>query len=413
MSKGGPRRILVFFADYGYGHRSASKAIVAALNQLYGDQVVAEMINPIDDKAAPKFLKREQKKYDQRVTETPQLYKLAYDIGDMSVTTNIMESAMIVLLHEAIRKAIDRFKPDTIVNTYPLFSSPLSGIYTITRQHIPTITVVTDFTNVNRMWFNPAADLTIVPTETARDIGIDQGLQPEHLLIYGIPVHPEIANEQRTKADIRRDLGWRSDLTIVLVVGSTRVRNLPETLHVLNHSGLPIQLALVAGGDEKLFQKFAETEWHAVTHVYNRVENIPAMLHACDLILCKAGGLITSEALAAGLPLLYVDLIQGQETGNVEYIIQAGAGELAANPVDALEILYHWLDGDQALLKKRAAAAQRLGKPRAAFAIAEQAFQAAAQGAHPLDKKLIDFPRLTALLDRFEVPWNAPAAEGK
>ncbi len=46
-----------------------------------------------------------------------------------------------------------------------------------------------------------------------------------------------------------------------------------------------------------------------------------------------------------------MDLIQGQETGNVEYIIQAEAGELAANPVDALEILYHWLDGNQALLK--------------------------------------------------------------
>jgi UDP-N-acetylglucosamine:LPS N-acetylglucosamine transferase len=401
------RRILIFFADYGYGHRSASKAILAALEQLYGDQVIAEMVNPIDDQAAPNFLKKEQKKYDRRVTETPQLYKLAYDIGDMSVTTNMMESAMIVLLHEAIRKAIDRFKPDAIVNTYPLFLSPLSGIYTISRLHFPTITVVTDFTNVNRMWFNPVADLTIVPTETARSIGIEEGLPPESLQICGIPVHPAIANEQRPKEAIRSELGWRSNLTTLLVVGSTRVRNLPDTLHVLNHSGLPLQLILVAGGDERLYQKFIDTEWHLPVQIYNRVDNIPAMLRAADLVMCKAGGLITSEALAAGRPLLYVDLIQGQETGNVEYVTQAGAAELAENPVNALEILFHWLDKDQAMLKKTADAAQSLGKPRAAFDIAEQAFKAAAQGAHPLDKKLIDFPRLTALLDRFEVPWRA------
>jgi 1,2-diacylglycerol 3-beta-galactosyltransferase len=402
-----PRRVLIFFADYGYGHRSASKAILAALEQLYGDQVTAEMVNPIDDKAAPSFLKKEQKKYDRRVTETPQLYKLAYDIGDMSVTTNIMESAMIVLLHEALRRAIERFHPDAIVNTYPLFLSPLSGIYTISRIHIPTITVVTDFTNVNRMWFNPVADVTVVPTETARSIGIEEKLPPESLRICGIPVHPAIANEQRPQVEIRGELGWRSDVTTVLVVGSIRVRNLPETLHVLNHSALPLQLILVAGGDERLYQKFKDTEWHPAVQIYNRVDDIPAMLRASDLVMCKAGGLITSEALAAGRPLLYVDLIQGQETGNVEFVTQAGAAELAENPVNALEILFHWLDRDQVLLKQRAAAAQRLGRPQAAFDIAEMAFQAAAQGAHPLDKKLIDFPRLTALLDRFEVPWSA------
>ena len=401
------------FADYGYGHRSASKAVLAALEQLYGDGVVAAMVNPIDDQAAPKFLRREQKKYDQRVTETPQLYKLAYDIGDLSVTSNILESAMIVLLHEAIRKAIDTFAPEAIVNTYPMFCSPLSGIFTITGQHIPMITVVTDFTNVNKLWFNTVADLTVVPTENARQSAIEQGLLPESVRLCGIPVHPRIANETRSKEEIRAHSAGRPDMTTALVVGSARVKRLPETLHVLNHSALPVQLGLVAGGDEGLFQKFSETDWHLESHVYNRVEDIPAMMHASDLIVCKAGGLVTSEALAAGLPLLYVDLIQGQETGNVEYILQEGAGELASDPVNALEILFHWLDGDQALMRERAANARRIGKPRAALEVAELAFQAAAQGAHPLDKKLIDFPRLTALLDRFEVPWRLQAAGRK
>jgi UDP-N-acetylglucosamine:LPS N-acetylglucosamine transferase len=413
MSSTRPRRILILYADYGSGHRSASNAVQAALEQIYGDHVITAMVNPIDDRAAPKFLKREQTRYDRRVTETPQLYKLAYDIGDMSVTTNIMESAMIVLLHEAIRKAIDAYTPDAIVNTYPLFCSPLSGIYTISRQYIPTITVVTDFTNVNKLWFNSVSELTVVPTDNTRQSAIDQGLDPQTVRLCGIPVHPSIANERRSKEQIRKELGWTTGMTTALVVGSKRVKRLPEMLHALNHSALPVQLGLVAGGDERLYSTFSETDWHLAANMYNRVENIPTLMHASDLIVCKAGGLITSEALAAGLPLLYVDLIQGQETGNLEYIVQEGAGELASDPVKVLEILFHWLAGDQTLLRERAANARRIGRPRAAFDVAELAFQAAATGARPVDKKLVDFSRLTALLDRFEVPWSLPAVGRK
>ena len=399
-----PRRILILYADYGSGHRSAARAILTALEQMYAERVAALVVNPLNEDSAPIFLKLDQKEYDQRVTKSPELYKLAYEIGDMGVTTNLVESAMIVLMHDTLRKIIAREKPDAIVNTYPHFLAPLSSNYTLASTRIPTITVVTDFTSVNQLWFNPVADLTIVPTQAARGIGIAQGLPPHSLLIYGIPVHPAIANERRSKTEIRRALGWRDDRVTLLAVGGTRVRNLPEVLHVLNHSGLPLQLALVAGGDERLYHTFRSVEWHLPAQIYNRVENIPAMLHAADLVMCKAGGLVTSEALAAGRPLLYIDLIQGQETGNVEYVTGQGAAELAANPVQALEILCHWLDGDGARLIERAAAAQRLGRPRAAFDIAEQAFTAAARGARPMDKKLIDFPRLTDLLDRFKVP---------
>ena len=43
------------------------------------------------------------------------------------------------------------------------------------------------------------------------------------------------------------------------------------------------------------------------TYVYDFAEDMPSLLRAADGIICKAGGLIVSEALACGLPTLYYD----------------------------------------------------------------------------------------------------------
>jgi UDP-N-acetylglucosamine:LPS N-acetylglucosamine transferase len=65
-------------------------------------------------------------------------------------------------------------------------------------------------------------------------------------------------------------------------------------------------------------------------------------------------------------------VLPGQEEGNADYVIQGKAGERALDPVSALETIYHWLDQKGALLNDLAENARRLGRPRAAYQIAER-----------------------------------------
>jgi 1,2-diacylglycerol 3-beta-galactosyltransferase len=278
----------------------------------------------------------------------------------------------------------------------------------LAQRGIPLLTVVTDLVTVHRLWFHDAADLCLVPTRTVRDRAIECGLPAERVQITGIPVTPRLARRPASREALRAQLGWQPDVTTVLAVGSKRVGNLPDFLHVLNHSGLPIQLAVVAGGDDALYQQLSNTEWHRPTRVYNYVKNMPELLQAADCLISKAGGLITSEALACGLPLLLVDVIPGQETGNASHVIEGGAGALADNPVAGLEILFHWLDHGGELLHLRAQYAQRLGRPRAAYDVADLAWQAASQGlsAKRREASLRSLPRLTNLLSRNGITWQ-------
>jgi 1,2-diacylglycerol 3-beta-galactosyltransferase len=371
------KRILILMAEYGYGHRSAANAISAALQETHGPECVVEVVNPLNDKRAPVFLKKDQANYDRIIREMPELYRFGYQVSDTSVATNIIGNTATLLLFNVIRETLKKHQPDAIVCTYPIYQAILQVIFNIEKRHIPIFTVVTDLATVHKMWFNPTVDMCFVPTQTVRDLAISSGLSPEKVRITGLPVHPELAKGRQDQASIRANLGWDSDLFTVLAIGSKRVEHLYDSLSVLNHSGLPLQLAIVAGGDETLYQRFKETEWHQETHLYNFVTDMPTLLRGSDCVLGKAGGLTVTETLACGLPLIMVSVIPGQETGNADYVINGKAGDLAQNPTEVLEVMYHWLANGREIYNQRVQNACRLGYPRAAYEVADLVWVAA------------------------------------
>jgi 1,2-diacylglycerol 3-beta-galactosyltransferase len=374
------KHILVVTADAGFGHRSAAKAVAAAIQDAYSEACTVEIVNPLDDRRAPAILRETQSDYDKFVRQMPDLWRLNYQISDSAVPGAVVERGLTILLFRVMRSIIKKTQPDAIVCTHPFFMAPMNAYITIRKLGIPFLTSITDLSNIHRMWFHQGADLCLLPTQEAYDQALSSSFPSERLVVTGIPVHPAFVKETRAKDELRADLGWAAGMTTVLVVGSKRVKNLMSVLHLLNHSGLPIQLVLVAGGDDALFSQLKSTEWHTATHLYNFVTTMPQFMRAADMIISKAGGLTVTESLASGLPLLLVDVTPGQEEGNAAYVLDHGAGELAENPVEALEILYHWLDRDAAMLRERARNSAELGRPRSAYVVAELARQAALNG---------------------------------
>jgi len=384
-----PRRILILTADAGFGHRSAALAIEEALRELYGDQAQIFVINPLDDKRAPMLLRESQSDYDKIVRNIPELYRLSYEVSDATIPSAVVEGALTVMLYELLEDIVQQIKPDAIVTTYPLYQAPLTAYFTISRNYIPFITVVTDLATVHRIWFNEHVDQLVVPTETVKKLALDYGFEKESITITGIPVHPRISRETRSKDQIRESLGWQKDITTILAVGSKRVEGMMDALNVVNHFGFPLQLAVVAGKDDETYQALQEIEWHIPVQIYNYVDNMPLLMRASDAIICKAGGLITTESLASGLPMIFIDLIPGQETGNAEYVVSNGAGDMARKPFDVLNVLKHLTMNDKQLLKERSANAHQLGKPTAAYEVARLAYQAAERGPITRERKII------------------------
>lgn len=374
-------KVLILTADAGFGHRSAANAIAAALQARYAGSCEVSIVNPLEHPSVPAIVRRSQFDYDRLVRVAPRLYKLGYQASDKGVSSTMIDTALAVVLFIAMRDLIRRHKPDVMVTTYPLYQSALSAVFTLQRRAIPLLTVVTDRGEVHRLWFHEAATYCLVPGEEQLQQATRYGFKRDRVRVTGIPVNPALGEPPADRSALRAQLGWLPDEVAILFVGSKRVMGIEATMRAFDHSGHPIQLVAIAGGELTLFDRLEAVGWHHATHIYNFVEDMPRLMHAADIIASKAGGLIVTESLACGKPMLLLDALPGQEVGNADFVVQNGAGEVVRTPVAALEALYHWLESDGALLAERTTSARRLGKPRAAFAVAEMVFQAARQEA--------------------------------
>jgi 1,2-diacylglycerol 3-beta-galactosyltransferase len=401
------KRVLILTADVGFGHRSAANAVATALLERYPETCQVDIVNPLDDKQTPALLRDTQTDYDRLVKKMPESYKLSYHISNEPVPNAIVEQTLTLLLFNVLSDLIKRTHPHVIVVTNSIYLAPLKSVLAIHRFSIPYQTVITDLTNVHRQWFNDGAD-EIFESNPKSSARLSFGFSKDRIHLTGIPVNVAIAREIRSQKDIRKDLGWNVEKTTLLVVGSKRVKNLDDVIHIVNHSGLALQMVIVAGGDENLYSRMSQVEWHTKAYLYNFVDRMPDFLHAADCIISKAGGLIVSEALACGLPFLFVDVTPGQEEGNAEYVIRNKAGELATNPVRALEILCHWTQGGHEELMHYAEHSLNLGHPHAAYEIAECIWQAAVRGR--INRPLMSARAITRLketLENFELFWES------
>lgn len=365
------KRVLILTVDTGLGHRRAAEAVQVALDESHGGDCETLVANPVDYPDVPSIIKRIEDGYDSIVTDEPTFYALTYHAIGTPIVAGLVQTVSAALLNDAVADLITMYHPDSLVTTHPAFTQPVLNVFEKTSHSVPFCVVVTDLVDVHPLWFHPGVDCTFVPTGAVYRQALDNKISKERIRLTGLPVHPDFARETREPDAIRAALGWELETTTALIVGSVRSRQINDIANLLDRSGLPLQLIIVCGDDEETKRQLDSQQWRGSVFVYGLVHTMAEMMHAADFVISKGGGLIVSESLACGRPLVLYEALPGQEVGNVRYVVGSGAGEWSPGPISVLATTYAWLMNGREKLRTRQAAAQRIGKPRAAHEIAE------------------------------------------
>src|SRR5229473_5932955 len=223
-----------------------------------------------------------------------------------------------------------------------------------------------------------------------RDLAIEEaaeylariGVPREKLRVTGIPIDPLFAAPVN-RSDAREQLGLDSNAIVILIsaggYGIGPVEQLVKDLLALQR---PWQIAAIAGKSEKTRKRLEELAKEAGKLTSGSPRLCPVgfttemdkYMAAADLMVGKAGGLTTSEALARALPMALIEPIPGQEERNADHLLEAGAAIRCNNLPAAAWKIAALLD-DSARLKRMREAARSLGRPGAATAIAEDAMR--------------------------------------
>lgn len=341
-------RIFLVFSDTGAGHRSAAEALKRSMVEIVskrGEQppeivmqdIIEESnaINRLFEHMYNRLLKDRQEwmKYYFQLIEwvKPNDSELGYQLCKSYTQQLIKELApkVIVSVHPMVNHFLARTLKDL----------DLSG-------KVKLITVLTDpSANLWTGWACPDADLTIAPNDLAREKLLSLGLAPSKVKVIGMPIKPEFLKPpQESRHDFLSGLGLKPEqATIIITAGSAGGGNMAKIYEALKQSNREVQVIFLCGRNARLQAKMEKVcqSTPLKTVVMPYISNISDGMNACDLLVTKAGGLTTFEAVARRLPMALDLLVEPmpQEAGNVELLLEAGLAKAVKEPEDILPIV--------------------------------------------------------------------------
>jgi len=356
------------FSDTGGGHRSASEAIIEALNLEFPEEFTYEMVD-FFKKYSPPPLNLTGPAYPL-MSRMEYMWEFTFKASDNPDFMRVLFSAFWPYIRFGMYKMLREHPGDIYVSVHPLINIPFLHAKRRRGNTTPYIIIVTDLVSTHTAWFAKEADLIIIPTEQARKPAEYAGIDPQKLKVIGLPVADRFCNPPGDKKALREKLGWPQDKTIILLVGGGEgMGPLYIVSKEINRAELDACLIIIAGRNKKLKDELEAMKWNNPTHIYGFVTDMPDFMQAADILVTKAGPGTISEAMIANLPIILYHRIPGQEEGNVSYVIDEGAGIWAPDIEDIINTLKDWLDNPE----KRMQAvnhAKRLARPGASRQIA-------------------------------------------
>jgi len=358
--------ILFLFSDTGGGHRSATEAIIEALNLEYPGALTTEMVDFFKSYAPAPFNRMPD--WYPELVKAPRLWSASFHATDGRARARVITATMWPVARRAARHLIQSHPADLIVTTHPFANT--FALKALGKNRPPFITVVTDMVTTHALWFDKRADRILVPTETARQRAIHYHMQPEKIRVVGLPVADRYCAPIGDRRAAREKLGWPPDKSIVLMVGGGEgMGPLGKMARALDESGLDLGLVIVTGRNQRLKATLEARSWEDPVFIYGFTHAMPDFMRASDYIVTKAGPGTIAEALNAELPIILYSKVPGQEDGNVTFVQAEGAGVWAPTPQLLVRTLTRWISHPDERLRV-IENCRRVARPQAARLIA-------------------------------------------
>lgn len=312
--------------------------------------------------------------YNNMIKKTPSLFGVLYKLGDCYCATNLPSPVYWANARyaDALRAYILGNGFDTVICTHLYGMEVMTAIRQDPEFTIPCYGVLTDYTCIPFLE-ETKLDGYFVPHETVRNQMIRKGIPGNAIVTTGIPVDKCFA-EHAKKADARQKLRIPQDKKIFLVmtggIGCENMEGLCDgLLEGLQSDGL---IYVLTGKNENLKNRL-DRKYQSIPQMrtVSFTRQVSLYMAASDVLLSKPGGLSSTEAAVANIPLVHVHAIPGCETCNARFFSETGMSRYAKSEKEAVAFA-NQLAYDQASADKMRRIQQENIPPHAAITIVKE-----------------------------------------
>ena len=349
-------RVLILSAGVGSGHNSAAAAVKRAA-EARPDVAEVQVIDVLQNSTV---LYRDLlgKGYFVLVENAPWLVDWGYDASDQPFRRRGPIDPWTRANAMPTVSEIRQFKPTAIICTHFLPAQLVASLLARGVVDAKTAIVTTDY-DFQGLWLTSAFHALFVAREEARVQLTALGVPDDRVTATGIPVaetEPDAPVRDPAKSPMLLISAGASGGDYALAV----VR---QTMHMRS----PVTVTVVCGRNAELKARVEQLVAPAGDRyrVLGFTTEMPQLLREADLFVGKPGGLSASECMAAGLPMVLVNPIPGQEVRNGDYLMEQGAAIRCNTPL-TIGWKIDQLLAEPGRLQRMQAAAHRIGRPAAA-----------------------------------------------
>jgi processive 1,2-diacylglycerol beta-glucosyltransferase len=365
------KRVMVLAAGVGSGHNAAAMA----LESEFARRPAVDAVQAVDvlELTSDLFRSLQDDAYFALVDAAPWLVGWGYDMNDVPFRSQGAMSVWDQLNTTAVVKTIRAFAPDTIVCTHFLPARVVSLLLGRGRLQATMSMVTTDY-DFQGMWLTAPINRFYVARDETRAHMVEIGLPADRITVSGIPVKGDFSGPaDRDSVLARYEL--RPDVPILLISagaagGEYAKAVVTQTLAIPN----PFQAVVVCGRNEQLRDALTELVASSPSRyrVIGYTTEMSALMRVATLFIGKPGGLSSSECMAAGLPMVLINPIPGQEVRNSDFLLEEGAAVRCNYGTTIGYKIATLLDAPDRVARL-AANARRIGRPDAAEVIVSNA----------------------------------------
>jgi processive 1,2-diacylglycerol beta-glucosyltransferase len=304
----------------------------------------------------------------------PSIYKYLYSSSEQHRGKRYRIRRLLIRKTETkILSLIENFKPSAIICTHSYGAIIASYLKLRYQLSYTLIGVITDY-YTHPLWLNSGIDFYVVATQRMKERLVLHGIEESKILVLGIPISPSF-NTAGDGQEIINHLGLeKGKFTLLVMAGATGMDLEKYRVEYLLSAGLPIQVIIVSGTNQKFKQRLLLLKrkgyFNTPTSIIGFSDQIPQLMKISDVLLTKPGGVTIAEAFASSLPLILTKALVGVEERNAREVLQLQAGIQVGNPFQ-LPSLLNKLQRSREKLIQLSENAKRAGVPDSALKLAE------------------------------------------
>lgn len=358
-------KVLILTAGYGEGHNAAARHLAAAFDAEVGPGTALQA--DLFALGAPRLNALTRRGYLTAINRAPRLWSAFFAWIDRAKP--FPRHLWLLRREQRILAGLLRdIEPALVCSTYPVYGFLLDHLAREGVLKVPHYNLVTDSISINSLWWLPSCAGWFVPNDDSAEVMRRAGVPGRLLHVCGFPVPALFATPSAELQPPNLAAGHAPRVLYIINSGTrhaeaTARRLLAET---------DWEITCAVGRDERLRATLTALAAHRRTPatILGWTDQIPRLLLTHHVVISKAGGATTQEAIAARCPMIVNQIVPGQEEGNYELLRRHDIGALATTPDAVIAALHRAFAGRGELWRQWRRALAPLARPHAARDIA-------------------------------------------